>query len=52
VRRERFGAADAWGQCAPAAPVRRGRPASNRRRGELSATLSGIVSGSVAAIQE
>jgi len=26
--RGRFGAAGAWGQCAPAAPVRRGRAAS------------------------
>jgi len=29
VRRERFGAAGAWGQCAPAALVWRGRPALN-----------------------
>src|SRR5205823_11415407 len=32
VRRERFGAADAGGQCAPAALVRRGRPAPQLHR--------------------
>ena len=32
MRRERFGAAGAWGQCAPAALVRRGRPAPQLHR--------------------
>jgi hypothetical protein len=30
--RERFGAAGAWGQCAPAALIRRGRPAPQLHR--------------------
>jgi len=30
--RERFGAAGAWGQCAPAAPVWGGRPAPQLHR--------------------